>query len=96
VAGERGAADQNSKKDCRKMKKLLEFIVKSIVDNPDEAKITKSKTESGFEKYTISVADADMGMVIGKKGKIIRAIRTLARTKAIKENVRAIVALEEN
>jgi predicted RNA-binding protein YlqC (UPF0109 family) len=78
------------------MKKLLHYIVSSIVDSPEEVKIKDSKTESGLIKYSISVAETDIGKVIGKKGRIIRGIRTLARTKAIKDNQKAIIALEED
>ena len=76
------------------MKSLLKFIVKSIVDKPDEVKLQEEKGE-GFVNLKLSVAQEDMGKVIGKKGKIIKAIRTLMKVPAIKQNLRVNVELQE-
>ena len=78
------------------MKKLIKFILTSIVDKPKKVKIKKILTESGFSQYTAQVAPEDMGKVIGRDGKIIHAIRTLIKTKAIKENKKVIFTLQED
>lgn len=76
------------------MKKLLEFTVKSIVEKPQAVKIKENKKE-GFEEYLITVDPEDIKIVIGKNGQTIRAIRTLAKTKAIKQGKKVNIKLEE-
>ncbi|MDP3955231.1 MAG: KH domain-containing protein [bacterium] len=76
------------------MKDLLEYIIKNIVDSPDEIKITET-TQGEEEILNIKVASTDMGRVIGKNGQIIKSIRTLLRTKAFKEGKKIQVLLEE-
>jgi uncharacterized protein len=66
------------------MKELIEYLIALIVDNPDKVVILEEEREGTFF-YTVKVEQADMGKVIGKEGKIIKAIRTLVRTLAIKE-----------
>jgi predicted RNA-binding protein YlqC (UPF0109 family) len=78
------------------VKKLIEFILTSIVTKPKKVKITKSATESGFTQYIAQVDPEDMGKVIGKGGKIIHAIRTLIKTKALKENKKVLFTLQED
>ena len=77
------------------MKEFLEFIIKNIVKNPEEVVITESNQDSTF-LYTIKVADTDMGIVIGKGGRTIKSIREMAIAKAIKEQIRINVVLEED
>ena len=60
---------------------VLSNIAKSIVDHPD--KVTVTEQEDGNEiLMTLSVAEEDMGMIIGKRGKIAKAIRTVMKTVA--------------
>ena len=60
---------------------VLSNIAKSIVDHPDKVQVTEQ--EEGNEiLMTLSVADEDMGMIIGKRGKIAKAIRTVMKTVA--------------
>ena len=77
------------------MKDLLEYLVKNIVAQPEAVKIEATETPEGFVNLKLSVAPEDMGMVIGKGGRIIRALRNLVRVKAIKENKRVNVELTE-
>lgn len=77
------------------MKELLEFIVKSVVSNPKAVKIDEGVSDEGYANLSITVAPEDMGMVIGKQGRIIKAIRDLVRVKAIKEGKRVNVELVE-
>ena len=61
--------------------RLLEDMAKSIVDNPDEVKVTQEINGDNVT-LTLKVAESDMGMVIGKHGNIARAIRTVAKAAA--------------
>lgn len=70
------------------MKKLLEFIVQSIVNHPEAVKVKESKEATGLVNLSLKVHSEDVGQVIGKKGKIIRAIRTLVYILAVKEGKR--------
>jgi len=74
------------------MKELLETIAKSLVDNPDEVRINEIDNENTII-LELSVAKEDMGKVIGKQGRIARAIRTVVKAAAIKENVKVVVEI---
>lgn len=74
------------------MKDLLEFIVKSLVTNPD-AVVINENTSEGTLDYQLSVAPEDMGLIIGKKGQTIRGIRKLLTVRAIAENIRVSLEL---
>ena len=60
------------------MKELVEVIAKALVDNPDEVVVTEKK-EGKNVKVELHVASADMGKVIGKQGRIAKAIRTVVK-----------------
>jgi len=77
------------------VKKLLEYLIKSIVQKPKKATLKEEENE-GFVEYLIKVDPEDIKTIIGKNGQTIRAIRTLAKTKAIKEGMRVNVRLEED
>jgi predicted RNA-binding protein YlqC (UPF0109 family) len=75
-------------------KALLEYIVKSVVDNPDEVTVT----EAGYGREKVlqlSVAGADMGRIIGKGGRVINAIRALVQVAAAKEGTQVTVEILE-
>ena len=77
------------------MKALLEEIVKSIVDKPDEVKVTLIEGDS-TEIYELVVGEGDLGKVIGKKGKNVNALRTLLSAATAKEGgKRAILEVIE-
>lgn len=69
------------------MKELVEFIVKSLVDSPDEVRVdaVEDRSETTLE---LSVAADDMGRVIGKNGRVINSIRALVQVAAAKEGKR--------
>lgn len=69
-------------------------IVQAVVSKPDEVEV-EEREENGTYNLSIKVAKEDMGRVIGKEGKIIRAIRSLLRVRAIKEGKRIQVQLLE-
>jgi len=77
------------------MKKVLNYLVSSIVDNPDEVEITEAE-ENGVINYTVSVAKEDMGKIIGKNGKIIKSIRNVMKIPAMKQSKRIFLNLAEN
>jgi predicted RNA-binding protein YlqC (UPF0109 family) len=72
------------------MKELVEIIVKALVDNPQEVNITE-KQEENATLIEIRVADGDMGKVIGKQGRIAKAIRALVKAASSKEEKKVIV-----
>jgi len=81
------------------MKELVEYIAKSIVNDPEKVVVTEETTEQeqGTTKQVtivlkLQVADEDKGRVIGKQGRIAEAIRTLIRVKAAKAGIK--VSLE--
>ncbi|MBE9505728.1 MAG: KH domain-containing protein [Chloroflexi bacterium] len=69
------------------MKELIEYIVKSIVTDPDKVSITEEDSDEGL-LVKLEVAPEDKGRVIGKQGRVAEAMRTLLRVKAAKEETR--------
>jgi predicted RNA-binding protein YlqC (UPF0109 family) len=69
------------------MKELIEFIVKAIVNKPDEVVITEEQSDGGV-LLKLQVDAEDMGRVIGKQGRVVQAMRTLLRVIAAKEGTR--------
>lgn len=80
------------------MKELLEYIVKSIVNNPEKVEITERESVDfpGLTILTINAAEEDIGIVIGKRGRTINAIRDIISINAIRSKKRVRVNLEEN
>lgn len=74
------------------MKQLLEVIVKSLVDNPGMVEITEVTTETTLI-LQLKVSQEDMGKVIGKQGRIAKAIRTVVKAAAIKQNIKVVVEI---
>ena len=72
------------------MKELVDVIAKALVDNPDEVSVTEKK-EGRTTVLELHVADGDMGKVIGKQGRIARAIRSVVKAAAAKEDKRVVV-----
>jgi hypothetical protein len=77
------------------MKKALKYIVTQIVDDPEKVEINEQE-ENGMINFAITVAPSDMGKIIGKSGKVIRAVRNAVKISAIKQNKRINIALIEN
>jgi predicted RNA-binding protein YlqC (UPF0109 family) len=76
------------------MKELVEFVVESLVDNPEE--VTVSETGYGADvTLELSVAEGDMGRVIGSRGRVINSIRTVLQVLAVKQGKRATLELLE-
>ncbi len=74
------------------MGELVEMIAKALVDNPDQVEVNEVEgTQSVI--IELRVAPEDMGKVIGKQGRIAKAIRTVVKAAAIKENKRVVVEI---
>jgi uncharacterized protein len=72
------------------MTELLEFLVKALVEDP-KAVVVEELEEDGALVYEISVAEDDLGRVIGKGGRVANAIRTIAKAAAVRLDRRVIV-----
>ena len=74
------------------MKDLVELIVKELVEDKDAVEIVEDR-DGGEVNILIKVAEEDKGRVIGVRGNIINSIRTIARSAAIKENVKVNIKI---
>lgn len=75
------------------MKELVEVLAKSLVDHPEEVVVTESEKD-GATVLELKVAPDDMGKVIGKQGRIAKAIRVLVKSKAAKDDKKVIVEIQ--
>ncbi len=73
---------------------FLEFLVKSIVDHPDDVKVDRKVDEMGV-LLMLKVHSQDMGQVVGRQGSTAKSIRTLLRIVGIKNNARVNLKIEE-
>ncbi|MEE1100085.1 MAG: KH domain-containing protein [Agathobacter sp.] len=74
------------------MKELVEVIARALVDNPDEVTVTQTENEKAII-LELRVAQSDMGKVIGKQGRIAKAIRSVVKAAASKEDKKVIVEI---
>ncbi len=72
------------------MKELVEVITKALVDDPDSV-VVSEREEKKTTVLEVHVADSDMGKVIGKQGRIAKAIRSVVKAAAAKEDKKVIV-----
>ncbi|MGM0380196.1 MAG: KH domain-containing protein [Bacillota bacterium] len=77
------------------MKKLIKLIATELVDLPEEVDVVETEN-NGYIKVELRVADQDMGKVIGKQGKIAKAIRNVAKAAATKKNQKVEVKITQN
>jgi len=77
------------------MKDTLNYIITSIVENTDKVDVTEEE-DQGIVNLTVSVDPAEMGKVIGKEGKVIKAIRNVMRIPAMKQNKKIYITLAES
>lgn len=75
------------------MKELVEKIAKALVDNPDEVVVTE-KVEGNEVVLELNVAASDMGKVIGKQGRIARAIRSVVKAAASKDDKKVVLEIQ--
>lgn len=77
------------------MKELLTIVASGLVENPSEVTVTVDEpNEEGVVVYHLHVAEKDMGRVIGKQGRIAKAIRTVMRAVAVRTNQRIMVEID--
>jgi hypothetical protein len=74
------------------MKELIEYIARTLSNNPDEVKVTESE-EEGRIILRLEVADEDKGRIIGRQGRVAQAMRTLLRVAAVKNGTRALLEI---
>ena len=77
------------------MQDLLTMIAKGLVETPDAVKVeADAPDENGTVVYHIHVAEEDMGRIIGKQGRIAKAIRTIVRSAAIRNDQKVMVEID--
>jgi predicted RNA-binding protein YlqC (UPF0109 family) len=84
--------DNNIEADRDDMRELLEYLAKALVDNPDKVEVTSVEGERSVI-LQLRVDPEDVGKVIGKKGRIAQAMRTLIKASATKDGRNAIVEI---
>ena len=75
-------------------KEFLEYVIKSLVDHPEDVKVTRTVDEMGV-LLSVKVNKEDMGQIIGRQGATVRALRTLIRILGLKEHARVNLKVEE-
>ena len=76
------------------MEELVRFIAKNLVDDPDSVKVD-SREEGDTVVISLSVAPSDMGKVIGRQGRIAKAIRTVVKAASVREDKKYMVDIVE-
>lgn len=76
------------------MRKLLEFVLKNMVEKPDEINVAEEKMD-GYTSLKLSVGKEDIGKVIGKNGKVIKALRTLLKINSVTTKQKVYLELAE-
>jgi len=74
------------------VKDLLEYLAKALVDEPDQVRVSVTETEASLV-LELHVAAGDVGKVIGKQGRIARALRTIIKASTVKSGRRVIVEI---
>ena len=70
------------------MAELLEFLARKLVDNPDEVRVERVEEDDDTVVLRLHVAEGDLGKVIGRQGRIARALRTIVRAGSARERRR--------
>ena len=78
----------------QKDQEFLDYVIKALVDNPNEVKVTRTVDEMGV-LLTLEVGAADMGKIIGRQGNTAKSIRTLLRVVGMKNNSRVNLKINE-
>ena len=73
------------------MRNLLEFLARSLVENPDEVEVTEVEEIDGEVVLELEVADDDLGRVIGRGGRVANALRAVMKAAATREEKRVVV-----
>lgn len=84
-----------SQKNRSRLKDVVEYTVRSLVREPDEVTVKEIWNHDDDLVLKITTAQPDMGKVIGKQGRIAKALRTIAKAQAVKEDVKVTVDIVE-
>ena len=77
------------------MKELLEIIARGLVENPDKVSVAVDEpNERGIIVYHLHVDESEMGRVIGKQGRIAKAIRTVVKARAVKDGEKVQIDID--
>jgi len=76
------------------VKELVEYMVRSLVDKPEEVRISEVEKEQSVI-YEVRVAPEDMGKIIGRQGRIAKAMRTIVKAASVKSGKKAVVEILE-
>lgn len=76
------------------MVELIEYIAKSLVDEPEKVKVTTSE-DGNVNNILLQVSSSDMGKIIGKQGRIAKAIRSILKAVSLKEEIRVNLEIDE-
>lgn len=94
MALKRSTTFANCKTPYKIMKNILEYLVKNIVEKPDEVKVEEEKEPQGTI-LKLTVSKEDIAKVIGKNGKIIKSLRTILRIPALKNSENIYIQISE-
>jgi uncharacterized protein len=75
---------------------LLEYLARGLVDDPDAVRVEREEREDGFVVLRLHVAPDDVGKVIGRQGRLARALRTVVRAGATRTNERVTVEIADS
>jgi predicted RNA-binding protein YlqC (UPF0109 family) len=78
----------------QQLESLLRFLARSLVDEPEKVEVSGRETDSRVD-LTLRVAQGDMGKVIGRRGRTVKAIRTVMKAASVKENKRINVEVSD-
>jgi uncharacterized protein len=77
------------------MREVVEVLVRALVEHPDEVEVIETERRGSTVYLQVSVAPGDMGKVIGRHGRIANAIRGVANTAAARQDMRAVVDIDD-
>jgi uncharacterized protein len=75
---------------------LLEFLARGLVDEPDAVRVERTEREDGVTVLKLHVAPGDVGKVIGRQGRLVRALRTVVRAAATRSRERISVEIAQD
>lgn len=74
-------------------RELIEYVARSLVDHPEELRLTELE-EEGVTVYQLHVAPGDIGKIIGRRGRVARALRTLLKVSSIQHHTRSVLEID--
>ncbi len=77
------------------MRKLIEYIARGLVDQPDLVEVREGRSDRYFTAYHLTVASGDFGKVVGRQGRVAKAVRSLARTAAARQGKHISLEIHE-